>query len=287
MGKIETIPVEPVSSLASTFAKNGYIVVADALSREELVAITNEAVKIFRGENGVIPGILPATPEESDVQILNRYHCIHFPHKISQLASTMLSHPCIVQTLTALIGPNIKCMQSMLFIKASGKPGQAWHQDENFIPTRDRSLTAAWIALDDAIIENGCLWVLPGSHKPGIIWPQRPHHDTRFDATAEAYNFPYKDEEAVAVEVKAGSIVFFNGYLLHRSLPNIAPSINSYRRALVNHYMSAESLLPWSPDGEAAGASDFRDIVMISGEDPYSYKGLEDRSKPKLRATNV
>ncbi|HEV8556570.1 MAG TPA: phytanoyl-CoA dioxygenase family protein [Actinophytocola sp.] len=41
-------------------------------------------------------------------------------------------------------------MQSMLFIKSAGKPGQAWHQDEAHIPTRDRSLTAVWIALDDA-----------------------------------------------------------------------------------------------------------------------------------------
>ena len=64
-----------------------------------------------------------------------------------------------------MIGPNVKAMQSMLFIKAEGKPGQAWHQDEYYIPTRDRSLTAAWIALDDATVENGCLWVLPGSHR--------------------------------------------------------------------------------------------------------------------------
>ena len=54
--------------------------------------------------------------------------------------------PRLVDVLTQLIGPDIKAMQSMLFIKAEGKPGQAWHQDEYFIPTRDRSLTAAWIA---------------------------------------------------------------------------------------------------------------------------------------------
>lgn len=48
-------------------------------------------------------------------------------------------------------------MQTMLFVKPPGFPGQAWHQDENFIPTRDRSLCGGWIALDDATIENGCL----------------------------------------------------------------------------------------------------------------------------------
>ena len=81
-------------------------------------------------------------------------------------------------------------MQSMLFIKSAGKPGQAWHQDEYFIPTRDMSLNAAWMALDDATTENGCLWVIPGSHKHGLIWPQHQHDDRRFDCTGEADSLP-------------------------------------------------------------------------------------------------
>jgi Phytanoyl-CoA dioxygenase (PhyH) len=65
------------------------------------------------------------------------------PHKLSELIYGMLAHPVVVDALTQLIGPNVKAMQSMLFIKSEGKPGQAWHQDELFIPTRDRSLTTA------------------------------------------------------------------------------------------------------------------------------------------------
>ena len=194
-----------------------------------------------------------------------------------------LAHPTIVDVLTRTIGPNVKCMQSMLFIKASGKPGQAWHQDEGFIPTRDRSLGAAWIALDDATVENGCLWVLPGSHKRGLLWPHREHEDTRFDCVVESYEFPYRDEDSVPVEVKAGSIVFFNGYLLHRSLPNVAQG--GFRRSLVNHYCSAETFLPWLPPEQGAGIAmhDHRDIVMIAGEDPYAYRGITDVMYPHIR----
>jgi hypothetical protein len=124
-------------------------------------------------------------------------------------------------------------MQSMLFVKASGKPGQAWHQDEDYIPTRDRSLLGAWIALDDA---------------------------------------------------KAGSIVFFNGYLLHRSLPNRAAT--GFRRALVNHYMSASSLLPWMLAKDvkgSVGVADYRDIVMVAGSDPYAWKGTVEIAKANVR----
>lgn len=75
--------------------------------------------------------------------------------------------------------------------------------------------------------------------------------------------------------MKAGSILFFNGYLLHRSLPNRAK--HGYRRVLVNHYMNADSLLPWrSEPGVPTATADFRDIVMIAGEDAYEYKGIED-----------
>ena len=85
------------------------------------------------------------------------------------------------------------------------------------------------------------------------------------------------------MEVKAGAVVFFNGYLLHRSLPNYAKS--GYRRVLVNHYMSAQSLLPWRrpKEGEGMAVTDYRDIVMIAGKDPYAWKGLEDLAKPYLR----
>ena len=151
-------------------------------------------------------------------------------------------------------------------------------------PTRDRSLTGAWIALDDATVENGCLWVIPGSHRPGVIWPAKEHDDERFDCVVEAFDFPYTDDDAVAVEVTAGSIVFFNGYLLHRSLPNRAAG--GFRRALVNHYMSAESLLPWRhPDNGSLGVAsyDFRDIVMIAGRDPYAWKGTEELSFSHIR----
>jgi phytanoyl-CoA hydroxylase len=278
---LRTVPLQHEDT--AFFKENGFLIVQDALSDQELQQLRDEATRVCRGELGDFRGLMPAEPEETDDEILRQYLCIHFPHKISATMHSYLDHPAIVDTLTKVIGPNVKAMQSMLFIKASGKPGQAWHQDEYFIPTRDRSLTGAWIAMDNATVENGCLWVIPGSHKHGIIWPQREHDDRRFDCTGEAIYFPYTDDDAIPVEVKAGSIVFFNGYLLHRSLPNRAKS--GYRRVLVNHYMSAESLLPWRApeEGEHMATADYRDIVLIAGSDPYSWKGIVDRAKPSVR----
>ena len=275
-------PLSSSSRAAAFYKENGFVVATDAFSPAEIQTLSKETARLCRNEDGKVGGMEPQEKELSDDVAMMRVLCIHFPHKISDLFYRVMSHPALVEILTKVIGPNVKAMQSMLFMKASGKPGQAWHQDEDFIPTRDRSLIGAWIAFDDATIENGCLWVHPQSQQRGVLWPQKAHFDSRFDCTGESFNYPFDDAESVPVEVKAGSVVFFNGYLLHRSLPN--RSEGKFRRSLVNHYMSAESLLPWKVDTTVGSAlQDFRDIIMVAGEDPYSYKGTIDDMKPHVR----
>lgn len=265
------------------YRRDGFAVLRNALSAEEIAAVNQEAVRFCRGELGAIRNAGDIDPGLSDAELMKKFLCIHYPHKVSDVMRDVLHAPRVIEAMTGVIGPNVKAMQSMLFIKSEGKPGQAWHQDEHFIPTRDRSLTAVWIALDDATVENGCLWVLPGSHKRGVLYPDRETNDVRFDCTSEAYGFPYSDDQAVPVEIPAGTAIVFNGYLLHRSLEN--SGAHGYRRAVANHYMSAESLLPWQriPEGEAAATHDFRDIVMVAGEDPYAYKGTVDITSPLVR----
>ena len=272
------------------FAENGYLIVENALSPDEVTEVRDDATRTCRGHYGEYTGFQGPHDGQSDAEVLQQYLCMHFPHKFSPVMRKYLDHPAMVETLTHVIGPDVKCMQSMLFIKSAGKPGQAWHQDEDYIPTRDRSLTGGWIALDDANVTNGCLWVLPGSHKRGVLYPQRVQDDRRFDCAQESVGFPYSDDDAVPVEVKAGTIVFFNGYTLHRSLPNTS---KGFRRVLVNHYMSATSLLPWTgnlqehktflDDSVSVAKADARDIVMIAGEDPYAWMGTTDDHRPHIR----
>ena len=68
--------------------------------------------------------MLPGPPGEPDEAVIRRYACIHFPHKLSALMRQALAHPPVVAALTEVIGPDVKAMQSMLFIKAEGKPGR-------------------------------------------------------------------------------------------------------------------------------------------------------------------
>lgn len=266
------------SDLAEQFVDDGFVVVEDLVSPAEIAAVVADAARFARGEYRVLnPPDVPAGA--SDDEALQRILAIHFPHWVSDVARGMLLHPGVTDVLGQITGAHlphwdgsVKCCQSILFVKGPGLPGQAWHQDERYIPTRDRSLVGAWIALDDATIDNGCLWVVPGSHRNGYLWPTRPHGDPEeYDPSDQAYGF---DESAgVAVEVRAGSVVFFNGYTLHRSLRN---RTSGYRRALVNHYLNAWSLLPWKTDGLIDGLAiptlDNRNVVPV-GVDPYAASG--------------
>ncbi len=273
---------DPLEATTAAYQRDGYVACEGLLSLAEVEALRRETAAIVRGERGDIVGA-EAGDGRSDDELLGGVIAVHFPHKISPLMRQAMFHPKVVGVLQAIIGPDIKSMQTMLFVKKSGKPGQAWHQDEHFIPTRDRSLCGAWIALDDATIENGCLWMHPGSHAPGILYPMQPHGEARFDSADEVFDHPYEREGGVPVELKAGGVAFFNGYVLHRSLPNRAPG--GFRRALVTHYMSARSLLPWHM-GAPRAREDVRDIVMIAGTDPYAWRGLEEIAMPYVRPDN-
>ncbi len=256
-----------MSTLAEDFVREGYVVVEDLVEVEVRQRLLDDA-------DGFLDGSYPVSNLPDDGEVL----AVHFPHWVSPVAMDLVRHPGVVDVLSRITGAHlpewdgaVKCMQSMLFFKPPGLQGQAWHQDERFIPTRDRSLVGAWIALDDATEENGCLWVLPGSHRTGRLWPTRDHgRPDEFDPTDEAHGFD--DSASVPVEVRAGAVVFFNGYLLHRSFRNRSAMT---RRALVNHYMNAWSPLPWMMDrGVDVGLEDYRTVVQVSGEDPYPERGV-------------
>lgn len=261
-----------------SFVANGCLSVPDLVTANEVEEMRRDTVFLARG--GYPCDNLPALSEAAtDAEVLRGILCIHQPHFISPVMRKYVRHPAICGVLSQVTGAHlpywdgsVKCMQSMLFVKPPGFQGQAWHQDEIYIPTRDRSLIGAWIALDDATVENGCLWVIPGSHRTGYLYPQRRHENPdEYDFAPESFGFD--EAAAIPVEAKAGTVVFFNGYLLHKSLKNRG---TTYRRVLVNHYMNAWSLLPWSlAEGEHVASADRRNVVPVAGADPYAWKGYD------------
>lgn len=116
-----------------------------------------------------------------------------------------------------------KVWQSMYIFKQPGIGGEVrWHQDATYFETTPISVTTFWFALEDATVENGCLWAEPGGHR-GPMRERfiRNGDDVRMEKLSD---MPWPDDStAVPLECKAGSLVVFHGLLPHYSAPNRSP----------------------------------------------------------------
>lgn len=111
-----------------------------------------------------------------------------------------------------------------------------WHQDHPYWPIIEPpDLVSCWIALDDATMENGCMRVVPGSHKWGAV-PGGLRSDVHFNPAYDDGSFipPGADLTPVPCEVKAGSCMFHHCLTWHGSYFNRSPR---HRRAIALHYM--------------------------------------------------
>lgn len=112
-------------------------------------------------------------------------------------------------------------VQSMVIFKQPGIGGEVGcHQDACFLYTEPLSVTGFWIALEDATLDNGCLWVQPGGHHEPLRrrFGRKVGGGTEF-VTLDARPLPRPDE-LVPLPVSAGSLVVLHGLLPHWSGAN-------------------------------------------------------------------
>lgn len=89
----------------------------------------------------------------------------------------------------------------------------AVHQDSTFLHTTPPSVVGLWLALEDATLDNGCMWAAPGVHKDGVH-RRFVHRDGKMSFEGEG--LPHVDPGAfVPLPVKAGSLVLLHGANIH------------------------------------------------------------------------
>jgi phytanoyl-CoA hydroxylase len=119
-----------------------------------------------------------------------------------------------------------RALQSMYIFKQPSIGGEVGcHQDASFLYTEPITVTGFWFALEDATVENGCLWVAPGAHRGPLrqLFSRNADGDgTRFDVLDETPlpAPPPESDELVPVEVPAGTMVVLHGLLPHWSGAN-------------------------------------------------------------------
>jgi len=112
--------------------------------------------------------------------------------------------------------------QTMYIFKQPGIGGEVrWHQDASYLITKPASVVGFWVALEDARLENGCLLVQPGGHTAPLREIYEVNPETGEGALRILDETPWPSpEQALAVEVPAGSLVVFHDHMPHYSSYN-------------------------------------------------------------------
>ena len=144
----------------------------------------------------------------------------HAMHDLDPVFERFSRDPKCGELAKALGQQDPQIWQSMYIFKQPQIGGEVhWHQDATFFYTTPISVLTFWFAIDDATLENGCLWV----SKEGIDTPLRQRFCLRGGTTEmdtlSAEPWP-DDTAAMPLEVKAGTLVLFHGLLPHYSPPN-------------------------------------------------------------------
>jgi ectoine hydroxylase-related dioxygenase (phytanoyl-CoA dioxygenase family) len=225
--------VSVAPALVEQFRHEGYAAVGPVLTPEELAACRAAYDRIFHGTEkpSSYRNLGQREGEETSpgavLQIIDM-------HALDEAFRRILYKEELLDLAEALIGtPDLRLYHDQALYKPPVHGDVVpWHQDNGYWHLDPPEAASCWIALDDADEGNGCMWVIPGSHRAGEVGHQRAgQYIAQLKADAE-------ESLAVPVPLPAGSAMFHHCRTLHHTKPNHSPR---QRRAWVIHYMPADT----------------------------------------------
>ena len=226
----------------SAWNKNGYFVRLNVFTEEENTFLAQIADDIVDGKRSFPDYHIFENALVRDGKIKAQgVYAMHNIQYVSCNCSEFLARtrdPRLTDPVVDLLGPDLLGLNN-LYIWKPPKIGLGfpWHQDKWYFNHQYKTGTtvATWTAIDDADEDNGCLYVIPGSHKYGV----REHVELEGSQQGEFKQAQgARDEDGVAVEVPAGAVIYFNSQVLHKSTDNHSLR---FRRANIAHYISAKA----------------------------------------------
>jgi phytanoyl-CoA hydroxylase len=220
------------------YHRDGYVVVEDLLNSEEVASLRGRLREYTHGgrsPDGLAIQVEPRI-QRGELKVDHPgdgIRKIDFLVQNDDVFRKLGTHPNIISIIEQIVGPDIKIFRNSLLLKPP-EVGSAkgMHQDSPYWPIEPMDLCSCWFALDDATVENGCMGVIPGSHKWGAV----PHvHVTDDYVVDESY---YNMDDMILAPVRAGGGLFFHSLLLHYTAPNRS---DKWRRAIALSYMSSQS----------------------------------------------
>jgi len=227
------------------FRRNGFLNYGNVLSPHETTELRDALQRVLDDRSEAKPEAarnLLGDSEEVVIQVVNIWEAEPAFRK-------HLSNPRIVRMIAQLMGTDtVRVWHDQIQIKPPFKGGPTvWHQDHPYWPViAPADLVSAWVALEDATIDNGCMSMVPRSH----LWgPYGSGTIGNTDDHAPAYDPAFlpagERVEVVPCEVPAGSVVFHHCLTWHGAPPN---RTERNRPAIAVHYMPGHTR--YEPRGE-------------------------------------
>ncbi len=226
-----------------SYDEQGYLLVRGLFEPRELEVFERRFLDIVAGRVKPAPEMLvmrdvmvakgavePGSQEEAVAKIQDF-------HQDEVLFEGYAKSPKLLDLVEAFLGPDIKSVHNMLINKPPGVDGRhPLHQDLLYFPFRPaEAILATWTAVQRCTRENGCLVVVPGSHRGELLTHERPDWEYVNYLYVGAKGMGEKSER-VHVEMEPGDTLFFHPILLHGSGRN---RTRGFRRAISAHFASA------------------------------------------------
>src|SRR5437588_4012200 len=199
---------------------------------------SGDKIRFFFEENAFLPD---GTLRQSKERSINKIG--HALHDLDPVFGKFSRTEEIKQLISDLGIADPLLIQSMYIFKQPNIGGEVTcHQDATFLYTEPLRMLGLWFALEDATIENGCLWAIPGGHNLGLKsrFVRADGGGTRFEVFD---NTPWPEENLQPLEVEKGTLIILHGLLPHLSRENRSPKS---RHAYTLHVIDASSDYPAS-----------------------------------------
>jgi phytanoyl-CoA hydroxylase len=245
------------------YDEQGYLVFPSLVSAEELNVLRAALAEVLREADGLTEtnDKFSVTPTDDGAFAVRR---IFEPIRHHPAFHDLVFNPRILDVVENLIGPNIQLHHTKLNLKppSSGQARFEWHQDYPFFPHTNFDLLAVMIYFDESTEENGCLNIIPGSHK----WGPRNHlfaRDGAFASQLEDKSVLEDSSRWLKVPVPAGGMELHHCNMLHSSSANRG---TRPRSAMVIQYRAADNVALGGNMSNAGFG------LQVRGENPYTVR---------------
>jgi len=197
---------------------------------------SGDKIRFFFEENAFGPNGELLQPKELSINKIG-----HALHDLDPLFDSFSRTPELASLIADLGYVQPLLLQSMYIFKQPNIGGEVnCHQDASFLYTEPLTVVGLWFALEDATVENGCLWAIPGGHRIGLKsrFVRAPGGGTRFETFDRS---PWPLDRAAPLEVQTGTLIILHGLLPHMSKANV--SMKS-RHAYTLHVIDGISRYP-------------------------------------------